>query len=67
MVRSNWQSPQADEAVGVLSQHQWVSIQAHLLHVGSDVVRVVAFAEGLIRYSGYVVVLPGESIRRLVS
>lgn len=45
MVVSNGQGLEAGEAVGVLSQVHWVAVHANLIHVWSDVVSVVSFAE----------------------
>ena len=56
-VQANWKGPQTDEAVGMLGQPDWVSIQPHLVQVGSDVVSAVAFAERLVRHRVYVVIL----------
>lgn len=57
VVPSHWEGMQTDKAVGVFPQLYWIPIQSHLIHVGSDVVAAVTFAERLICYWWYLVVL----------
>lgn len=59
-VEAYWKRSQAGEAVWMLSKYHRIPIQSHLLHVVSDVVRVIALAEGFVRQSGDVVILHGE-------
>lgn len=49
-VPSHREGMQTDKAVGVVPQPYWIPVQSHLIHVGSDVVAAVTFAECLICY-----------------
>lgn len=50
VVPSDRESLQTDEAVRVHGQLDGVPVQSHLVHVGTDVVTGVTFAERLVRY-----------------